>query len=75
MQNSKLSILLLAIFAFALISCSNYVDCGNFPEGISFTDFNGVETSKAEFCEDDADSKQEFNDGIAMIEDLGCECK
>ena len=39
MQNSKLSILLLAIFAFALISCSNYVDCGNFPEGISFTDF------------------------------------
>ena len=75
MKNSKLSILLLAIFAFALTSCSNCVDCGDCPEGISFTDLNGVETSTAEFCEDDADSKQEFNDGIAMIEDLGCECK
>ena len=25
--------------------------------------------------ENNDDVKQEFNDGIAMIEDLGCECK
>ena len=65
----------MSIFAFALTSYSKCVDCGDCPEGISFTDLIGVETSTAEFCEDDADSKQEFNDGIAMIEDLGSECK
>jgi hypothetical protein len=75
MKNSRFSILLLAIFAFALTSCSTCVDCGDCPEGITLTDANGADATSVEICEDDADSKEEYDDAIAIIEALGCECK
>lgn len=75
MKISKLSILLLAIFAFALTSCSTCVDCGDCPEDVTLTDESGADATSVEICEEDADSKEEYDDAIAVIEALGCECK
>ncbi len=75
MKNSKLLILLFAIGVFGLTSCSNCVECGTCPEDIILTDESGADVESLEICEDDADSKEEYDDAVAIIEGLGCECK
>lgn len=75
MKNSKFYILLFAIFAFALTSCSTCVECSDCPDDVTLTDADGMDATSVEICEDDADSKEEYNEAIAIIEALGCECK
>jgi hypothetical protein len=64
-----------ALFIFSLGACSNCVECGSCPEGIILTDEAGADVISVEVCEEDAGSKEEFDQAVAVIEALGCECK
>lgn len=75
MKINKLSLLLIAI-AFMAASCGNKcVDCSNCPDDVTLTDSNDNEVASLEVCEDDFDSKEEYDDAIAVTEAFGCECK
>lgn len=67
------TILLLTI---GITSCGKKcVDCGDCPDEITLTDANGNDTASLEICEKDANSKDEYNEAVSLIEALGCECK
>lgn len=57
-------------------ACGNKcVECGDCPDGITLTDANGNDAASVEICEEDADSKEEYDQAVSLIEGLGCECK
>ena len=52
----------LALFAFSFTSCKKCQDCECFGD-------------TEEVCEDDFDSKSEYDDAITILEAFGCSCK
>lgn len=52
---------------FIFSSCSNCKDCGSCPEEVTL--------EQTEICKKDFDSKDDYEDAIAVIEAFGCECK
>jgi hypothetical protein len=75
MKKNYLKIFVALAFVFSLGACSNCVECGDCPEGVTMTDASGNDVSSLEVCEEDAASKEEFDQGIEIIEALGCDCK
>lgn len=51
---------------FILSSCSNCKDCGSCPEGVTL--------DQTEICKKDFDSKDDYDQAVAVIEAFGCEC-
>jgi hypothetical protein len=74
MKRTILSLGLVALFGFGLASCNKCVTCGSCPEGITLTDDAGNDATEVEFCESDADSKDEYDAAILLIEGFGCTC-
>ena len=62
--SKSLTLLFITIF-FA--SCSKCVDCGDCPDGVT------LETT--ELCQNDFDSKDDYDAAVALIEAIGCACK
>lgn len=75
MKKSYLKIAVVALFTFSLAACSNCVECGDCPTGITLTDAAGNDVTSLEVCEEDATSKEEYEQAVDVIEALGCECK
>ena len=50
-----------------LVSCSKCVDCGECPNNVTLDD--------TELCEDDFDSKDDYDQAVSIIEGFGCDCK
>ncbi len=61
--------LLLILLCFPLIftSCSKCVDCADCPDEVTL--------EQTEICQDDFDSKDDYNTAVALIEGFGCECQ
>lgn len=68
-------IVVAVLFIFSLGACSKCVECGSCPEGITLTDEAGNDVVSIEVCEEDAGSKEEFDQAVEVIEALGCDCK
>lgn len=75
MKKTLFTLGLLAAFGMAISSCSKCVTCGSCPDGITMTDDAGNDVSEKEICQKDAASKDEYEQGIAVIEAFGCTCK
>jgi hypothetical protein len=66
----KIKHIIIGLFlgAFTLTSCSKKCqECGDCPEGVSI--------EQSEICEDNYETKDEYNSDIAIIEAFGCDCK
>ena len=75
-MNFKLTLSILFISSFTLISCSKKcVECADCPSDVTLTDASGNDVTVLEVCEDDFDSKEEYNEAITLTEAFGCECK
>ena len=62
--------------SFIVIGCSKKcVECADCPDEVTLTDASGNDVAILEVCEDDFDSKEEYNQAISVTEALGCECK
>jgi len=48
-------------------SCSKCVDCADCPDEVTL--------EQTEICQDDFDSKEDYNTAVALIEAFGCECQ
>lgn len=75
MKKNYLKIAVIALFTLSLGACSNCVECGNCPDGTTMVDEAGNDVASLEVCEEDATSKEEFDQAVELIEALGCECK
>lgn len=61
----KLLYLFVAVLAFGLTSCDKCVDCTGCITGAG-----------GELCEEDYNSKDEYDDAVALAESVGgCDCK
>jgi hypothetical protein len=67
MKNRFLQIIALALVSAFFTSCSKCVDCADCPEEVTL--------DQTEICQDDFDSKDEYNSAVAVIEAFGCDCK
>ena len=75
-MNLKLNLIILFISSFTLISCSKKcVECSECPAEVSLTDASGNDVTVLEVCEDDFDTKEDYNEVITLTEAFGCECK
>ena len=75
-MNFKLILSILFISSFTLMSCSKKcVECADCPSEVTLTDASGNNVTVLEVCEDDFDSKEEYNEAITLTEAFGCECK
>ena len=75
-MNFKLILSILFISSFTLMSCSKKcVECADCPVDVTLTDASGNDVTVLEVCEDDFDSKEEYNEAITLTEAFGCECK
>jgi hypothetical protein len=63
----KRTLLLLAVSALFFTSCKKCVECTDCAEGVTL--------DQTEYCQDDFDSKDEYNSAVALIEAFGCDCK
>lgn len=75
MKTRLLTLLMVAMFGFGLASCNKCQTCGDCPSGMQLSDENGNLQDEVEICEDDADSKEDYDAAIAIIEAFGCTCK
>lgn len=57
---------ILSFSLFVLSSCSNCKECGSCPEEVTL--------EQTEICKKDFDSKDDYDQAIAVIEAFGCEC-
>ena len=48
-------------------SCSKCVDCTDCPDEETL--------EQTEICQDDFDSKEDYNTAVALVEAFGCECQ
>ena len=67
MKKIFFNIITIVLLSCFFSSCSKCVDCASCPED--------VDLAETEICEDDFDSKDEYNTAIALIEGFGCECQ
>ena len=67
MKKKFLKIIAIALISSFFTSCSKCVDCADCPEEVTL--------DSSEICQDDFDSKDEYDDAVALIEAFGCECQ
>ena len=67
MKIKFLQIIIVAFITVFFSSCSKCVDCAGCPDGVTL--------EKSEICEDDFDSKEDYNTAVDLIESIGCECQ
>jgi len=53
--------------AFFAVGCSKCVECADCPEDVTL--------DQSELCQDDFDSKDDYDAAVAIIEAFGCDCK
>lgn len=74
MKRNLLILGVAVLFGVGMASCSKCQTCGDCPDGITLQDDAGNDVDEVEVCEDDADSKEDYDAGIAIIEGFGCTC-
>ena len=67
MKKKFLQIITITLISAFFTSCSKCVDCADCPEEVTL--------DQTEICQDDFDSKDEYNSAVAVIEAFGCDCK
>ena len=67
MKKKILKITSIAIVSILFTSCSKCVDCTDCPDEVTL--------DQTEICQDDFDSKDDYNSAVALTEAFGCECK
>ena len=67
MKNKILQLFSLLIISIFFVSCSKCVECSDCADGVTL--------DQTEFCEDDFDSKEDYDLAVDLVEALGCECK
>lgn len=67
MKNKFLKIIIFVFVSVFFTSCSKCVDCAGCPDEVTL--------EQSEICEDDFDSKDDYNTAVDVIESLGCECQ
>ena len=73
MKNYFIYVLLLSFIA---IGCSDKcVECSDCPDDVTLTDASGNDVASLEVCEDDFDTKEEYDQVISLTEGFGWECK
>lgn len=61
---------------FVTIGCSKKcVVCEDCPSEVTLSDESGNDVASVEVCENDFDSKEDYNAAIALTESIGCDCK
>lgn len=75
MKKNYLKIFVALAFVFSLGACSNCVECGDCPTDVTLYDDNDNEVASREYCEEDFDSKEDYDQAISLIEGFGCDCK
>jgi len=68
MKKKLLQIITITLISVFFTSCSKCVDCTDCPE----TETGNTET---EICQDDFDSKEDYNTAVGLIQAIGCECQ
>ena len=63
----KKILLILFVSGSLFSSCKKCVDCVDCPDEVTI--------DKTEICEDDFDSKADYNTAIEIVEAFGCNCK
>jgi hypothetical protein len=66
MKRKLLQIITITLISVFFISCSKCVDCADCPDEVTL--------EQTEICQDDFDSKEDYNTAVSLIEDFGCEC-
>ena len=67
MKKKLLQIITIILISAFFTSCSKCVDCADCPDEVT--------SPQTEICQDDFDSKDDYNLAVALIEALGCECQ
>ena len=67
MRNKFLHIISIVLIFIFFTSCSKCVDCVDCPAEVTL--------EQTEICEDDFDSKDDYNTAVALIEGFGCTCQ
>ena len=67
MKNKILQIIIITLIAIFFTSCSKCVDCTDCPDDVIL--------EQTEICQDDFDSKEDYNTAVALVEAFGCECQ
>ncbi len=62
--------------SFIVIGCSKKcVECKDCPDEVTLTDASGNDVAILEVCEDDFDSKADYDEAISITVAFGCDCK
>ncbi len=77
MKKNLLVFGLVTLFGLGLASCNKCQTCSDCADGVTLEDANGNAADEVEFCEDDFDSKEDYDLTISLAESslLGCSCK
>jgi len=67
MKKKLKQITIIAVVSIFFTSCSKCVDCASCPDGVTL--------DQSEICQNDFDSKEDYDLAVELIEALGCECK
>ena len=67
MKKRFLQIIAVALLSTFFTSCSKCVDCADCPDEVTL--------EQTEICQDDFDSKDDYNRAVALTEAFGCECQ
>ena len=67
MKKELLQIFTIALISVFFTSCSKCVDCTDCPDEVTL--------EQTEICQDDFDSKEDYNKAVALAEAFGCECQ
>ena len=67
MKKKLKQITILAVVSIFFTSCSKCVDCASCPDEVTL--------DQSEICQNDFDSKEDYDSAVELIEALGCECK
>jgi hypothetical protein len=67
MKKKFLQIITITLISAFFTSCSKCVDCADCPDEVTL--------DQTEICQDDFDSKEDYNSAVASIEAFGCECQ
>jgi len=63
----KKLLLILLCLPLLFSSCSKCVDCADCPDEVTL--------EQTEICQDDFDSKEDYNTAVGLVEAFGCECQ
>tara|TARA_B100000795_G_C22683952_1_gene392874 strand:- start:521 stop:724 length:204 start_codon:yes stop_codon:yes gene_type:complete len=67
MKKKFVQIIAITLISAFFTSCSKCVDCADCPDEVTL--------EQTEVCQDDFDSKDDYNSAVDFIEAFGCECQ